>query len=1355
MNRHPAGLGDLLRVLATTTPDKGLAQLEPLATLLNVKLKKAVPAKKRVPARDQTQALPASQGVSHTFAKPYPLLGIEQPVHRQQGKYLQLYSCYSAQDEATAERITSLLLEVSVNYQLLFWDDNKQKAGDQWLQNLDGEMDKADIGLLFLSLDTLSTHWPTALNVERLVIIRLDALDIKQLPHNIANTAYLTPDTSIGDMDEDELMAFIESVLRSIERIGDTLYQPVDLTRVDTLPESPLTPVEPHQPMLVDNLLRAFLSQHLSQQRATRHIDLPRLVHRASQKQSLFPLPRLQHHSFGQRFEVLIDTADVMSLYQRDIWQVVAGLSRLCIGENLSVYHCSGSPEYLQGFDDKPYCYPQSDTTVLIFSLLGFQSQGRYCDAGVLKRWQHFLTPLKRNGIKVCHMAPAPIGLLTADPVIGQLSWIEFLGWGNADIRPPAAPLSSQTPTTVITDQTDRVARNQFERILRLGNEVLMLAQFIAVTAHCAMPLLRRLKKQFAPHISYYAELMLLQSKTLRQAGSQHLLFSPVLADVLRQSFYQQDPGLMQAVVAFVMQYRQQTGAGELLCYEEAWLNHPYAQVFKYEEIEQQAQIIVKTMTESDSRKEGLAVWLNRVYPHLSGAVKQVASLSRGYALAGSITRRFPSSAGFIRAENRALDNDLFVAELLVMWAGDGLNLNVIQGLNDSGWHSAKRFKLMQSITNTSGLPLQLQQTSANGQAITRQVRLDLNVSNPLSVNGFSRQFPVSVTDQQGNCLWLAPVPDILFICAEKDWHYVERMIELLDRPQLNCLTILYGALKDSQLELIQLTDDNPRVVVVAFISQVMLQGGVYQPPVGNINNYHEVEFFLSTDTYSNDIQHYFKEQNIQPELDLDDKVIGSGYPLDNYELNEADSELTECVNAIKANIDMQSTKDDGKVAAALSEALQSREVLKGTVVDIRPDYESEVTNIIIDYQGSEVTVRQSEQGLQPIENLNDLRGKEVGFIVNARLDKGFDGSIRLAELQSPAAKQWFEQHYVGEVISGEIRDRVDDQSARVTAAGMPATLFDSDGKDDEQSWQDVIPHRFVIIQLYPDFGFIRLGHKQTSPDYQSQLSEFLAAQKTFEAEVINEHPEGVDLRFGEDLSGFLPNTEMLWGVDETSGWLIQTGVITEDVFEVMVANGGDYSGDSDSNSGDSNSGRNSHFPTLSLRRLSADTFKQRVDHLSEGQAVEADVIADDDSALYLIVDKDILAVLPTHLVPYRYSATPLLLNTAKRDGIEGLTIDTIDSSAQTISLSAIVSEQENYLQMMDRLKVGDTVTAAVVDTDEGNTYMVLTNQGKFYPFAYTEGVDSFEEGQQLTAVVKDFHQDLLVVELGQLKMRG
>ena len=79
--------------------------------------------------------------------------------------------------------------------------------------------------------------------------------------------------------------------------------------------------------------------------------------------------------------------------------------------------------------------------------------------------------------------------------------------------------------------------------------------------------------------------------------------------------------------------------------------------------------------------------------------------------------------------------------------------------------------------------------------------------------------------------------------------------------------------------------------------------------------------------------------------------------------------------------------------------------------------------------------------------------------------------------------------------------------------------------------------------------------------------------------------------------------------------------------------------------------------------------------------------------------------------------------------------------------------EQQNFEQLMTQLKVGDTVTAAVVDTHEGTTYMVLTDQGDYYSFAFALGVDSFVEGQQLTAVVNDFHEDLFVIELDKLKM--
>ena len=763
-------LADLFKVLATMAPDKAQQQVGRLTDLLDIKFSTATKttSKENTDEADRTQAHTSRNTKPENTSQAHSLISLKQPIERSSEKLLRLYVNYQSSEKETVDRITSLLQEVHSPYQLMFWDAAEElKPGDKITEVIERGMENADICLLFLgssylSEDTDLQHLKliTDQNIRLIPIALIPFINISLL-----EIQHVLPQNKIPveKMDQEQLFEFCEKIQQAITTQGGEMHQPQSLDDVDELPPENLTVAEPHIPLLPHNLLRAFLSRHLSLSGQGNELDIEQLVDQASRKQPLFPLPYQATSAFAHRFEVIIDLGSIMAIYHDDIKQVIEGVSRLCGKENLKVYHCFGSPlNSIKSTDKKPYQVPQSHATVLIFSLLGYHSNGDYFDRRTFAAWAAFLQPLHRNGIKVSHLSPIPPDRFTDTP----LSWLNFINWGNS-----LRPVVDNPVVTAPSEDDDSASAMQIYQLERLGSGVFLLAQLMSITLCCSLPLLRLLRQTLARQTNQYDELKLLQSQTLEQLSTQELAFSAELADALRTSLFDANPALYGDAYAIIDQYRQQQQASGLLRFEEQCLNQPYLQQIDFETVEQKAQSILKTLNTNRQRREGVAMWMNRVFPTLTKPLQRVTSLSRGYAKAGSLLGQNSINS---RAENSWLQEEFEPISVNFDWTGEQITCTQIVDPQEGSLITSYKIETDWHFAANDKPQLKITQPLPDKSKAVRRVMLKDNT--PISCEGLSAQFPVSVTDMVGNKLMLMRKADMLFVCANEVFHYVDFM---------------------------------------------------------------------------------------------------------------------------------------------------------------------------------------------------------------------------------------------------------------------------------------------------------------------------------------------------------------------------------------------------------------------------------------------------------------------------------------------------------------------------------------------------------------------------------------------------
>ena len=1260
MKKHQSRLGDLFRVLAQQKPKKALAQLPQIAGQLDIELRQRRPATSTKAAAAKPAGSPRFTAPT-SFVKPQDIFAIEQPTAQTEQRYLRIYSSYHAEDADLVEQITDLLMEISQQYQLLFWDDNKVIAGEGWLHRLNEEMGNADICLLFLSSRTLTTrmsnmatqdnHLVSALSAlerqnHRLVPIALEDQIIPQLPGYLAGQLVQGPSSQTFP-DPQVLMTLAQQILAVIEFHGNTLYAPADLGEVSPL--SPAQPVStlPLTPMHPPNLLRAFLAQHLAQDNPTGRLDSKTLVDRASRKRPWFPLPYHRRGSFSHPFVVIIDVSNGMHLFQPDIQQIVNGLSQLCPPENLRSYRCFGAPNLLIDHHGQSFEYPTVKTTVLLFSLLGYEAVGQHFDPDIAVHWQRFLAPLNRQGIKVCHMAPVPARCYNK---LG-LNWVSFMGWGHV-------PLQPMTPQ--ITDR-DGLADNetlQIKQLQWLGKDVYALAQMIAVTACCSLGLLRHLKDQFAPGASHYAELVLVHSKLLRHQSIEQLQFPPPLAKRLRQSLYESNPQRLQAIFDAIEDYRYEHNANQLLIIEEAWLNQPYLEDPNFERLEKQALSVLKSMTEQPDRREALASWLDRLHPQLSPAVQRVTAISRSNQLAGNILGRFHDPDAFIYAENRSATSRQVTPELMITQFGDRLGLKQFMRLSESVlWPESLVVNMLQYPKDSPRpvLPVKISQKPPNRPVVEHVINISDKQHH--QIPGITGQFPTSIVDQAGNRLWVMGKPDVIFLCADKDWHYVEMMMDKFTRRDIRCITLSMDRLSNSEIELMQVTDPNPHSVAVALISQAFVTGDSYKPPLGALDNLHEIEFFLFTDTTSFQMEAYARNNHLQESIDTAGKRVTAYEQLDDMDTANVSRVLDTYCKTIESQLSILERKTQSEVVQELEDAINADIEMSGKVIAVEPDYQSETTNLIVDFKGTPITIRDSEQGLFALDSPSQMKGQTVSFVLITKTDKGYDGSIRLADLRSMEVSTWFDRHTPGNIVRAVMTERMVDGGVEMSLEEkIPALMFDCDASPGQEF---IHGEKVVILQLDKSTGYVRVGQQQLLEDHTKGLMAYITTNPEPPVEVLNEHPEGIDLAFGEGYVGFMPNEELAWGIDAESGWQIQSQMVSWDELAVVVIE----------------ANPDSAFPLFSRRMLTAQSFDERVSHLQTSEKVEGEWLVDGEGCLLLLLEGDIVATLYAKTMPDDIRSNPYRLNALKRDGFSDLVIDEIDLHEQTITVS--IAEKE------------------------------------------------------------------------------
>ena len=1239
MHKSQSKLADWLRCLANLAPDEAKQNAASLATTLDLTLHQPASKKSKVVDADNTSKPVAKVDRTSVSSqnKPHPLISAEQPVYRTGEKLVRLFTSYHPNDADIVERITSLLMEKPCDYQLMFWDIERQGTHIDNFADIEREMEFADILLLFINQDRrqdspfLSSiselHLFKELNV-RSIGLALVTQDLSDFMEDII----IDTQKPLTGMAQEELYAHCDKIIDRINLWGAQLHLPLNPDNVAQLPPPKQAKIPAPKPLLADNQLRAFLTGHLSLKSTGVELDINQLVERGSRKQSLLPLPLLATSAFSHRFEVIVDLGGVMYLYQDDIDQIIKGLKALCGPENLKLVHCVNA-DVLYCEDDKPYQYPQVHTTVLIISLFGYQSARGYFNPSVLEKWQQLTGSFNRNGIKVCGLSPIPAKQFEATP----LSWITFIDWDKQN--------TNTRQHVDLPSEQSAIAHWQLTWLESLGPQVFLLSQIVSVTVTCSLPLLRLLRIQFAPKAKPIDELKLLQSQTLQSMSIERLAWPPRLAALLRDCFKDNSPSLYSQVYQFVQRHRIQNNASDLLMFEEQCLNQTHIDTLTFEQIEQQSQQILATISWNETRSEAISAWMSRVYPNLPKPVQRVTSMSRAFAKAGQVLGRIPQGLVGARAENQWLLDSLETLDVDIQWYGDRLELTHM--LNPPGG-SVVSLSVIEAygLFECSDKPsLECIQPRPNGETVRRMVSLQANRVS--ATNHFDANFALLVKDIVGNKLFLLQHTPALIICMDKDWQYAQQLQTMLADADYASTVLLIEQWQGFEIELLSCIKTAKKTAsILTFSAEQMLDLPLHSLLSAEFNLFDDTDITAKTNLEGLKLSQW-RDSN---KLALREEQFADMPLLDECSPEQVTQYLEQYATAL---VELEG---DGPTKA-LYHAIDAAEILTGMVSSTDKDKTTGELVIVIDYQGKAVVIRAEEHGLLPLMNADSLQQKTVEFMPLMEHEEFFSGSIRLAELQDESVQYWLGERKVGEIVQGSIVTPFKDNAEHYDVAleVMTAHLFSHDLEDGPLDDLSISDKDYMILQIDGEAGFIRLGEKQALKMYQAQIQEAIVKMQVLDVNLTMVQPDGIDVRFDENFSAFLPSAEMFWGCDDELGQQLQPYFAANPRFKVKLLQNDPVN----------------FFPLVSHKLVHNDSFSEAVSGYKQGQQISVELFVQWEEAFIAILD-NVIAHLPLEAIPAKHQETEEALEQYQQDSIQEVWIDKIDVANEIILLSAM-----------------------------------------------------------------------------------